>query len=87
MFLYFILGILFVEVATPVIESLVSLILSWIEVAKGKASLKISQLSLETAKLKKKALEDYEVDIKKNVIGFVLPEDDENDQEDEEDDE
>lgn len=33
MFLYFILGILFVEVATPVIESLVSLILTWIEVA------------------------------------------------------
>ena len=87
LFFFFILGILLIEAGIPILEYLVSLILSWIEVAKGKASLKISQLSLEAAKLKKKALEDYEVDIKKNVIGFVLPEDDENDQEDEEDDE
>ena len=42
LFLYFILGILLIEAGIPILESLVSLILSWIEVAKGKASLKIS---------------------------------------------
>lgn len=47
MLLYFILGILFIEVAIPVIESFVSLILTWIEVAKGKASLTITKISAD----------------------------------------
>lgn len=84
-FLYFILGVLVIEAGIPILESLVSLILSWVEVAKGKASVKIAKLQLEINEFKEKALED-ETTIK-HTIGFVLPDDDEDDQEDKEDDE
>ena len=71
MLLYFILGILFVEVAIPVIESFVSLILTWIEVAKGKASLTITKLSADIQTIQKDSTQSDEV--AHRVIGFALP--------------
>ena len=72
MLLYFILGILFVEVATPVIESLVSLILTWIEVAEGKASLAITKLSADIQKIQKENALSDDTTVH-HVIGFTLP--------------
>lgn len=86
MLLYFILGILFVEVAIPVIESFVSLILTWIEVAKGKASLTITKLSADIQKIQKEsALPDDTT--AHRVIGFTLPDSTEDYEEEEEDEE
>lgn len=85
MFLYFILGILFIEVAIPVIESLVSLILTWIKVAQGKASLAITKLSADIQKVQKE--NELSDDITTHrVIGFTLPDSTE-DYEEEEDEE
>lgn len=86
MLLYFILGILFIEVAIPIIESFVSLILSWIEVAKGKASLIIAKLSADIQKIQKEnaLLDDTTVH---RVIGFTLPDSAEDYEEEEEDEE
>ena len=77
MFLYFILGILFVEVATPVIESLVSLILTWIEVAK---------LSADIQKIQKENALSDDTTVHR-VIGFTLPDSAEDYEEEEEDEE
>ena len=86
MLLYFILGILFVEIAIPVIESFVSLILTWIEVAKGKASLTITKLSADIQKIQKEsALSDDTT--AHRVIGFTLPDSTEDYEEEEEDEE
>ena len=71
MLLYFILGILFIEVGIPVVESFVSLILSWIEVAKGKASLIIAKLSADIQTIQKDSAQSDEV--AHRVIGFALP--------------
>ena len=76
MFLYFILGILFIEVVIPIVEALVTLILTWIEVAKGKSSLTIAQLSADVAKLTEPE------EPPRHAIGFVIP----NNNEEEEDD-
>ena len=86
MFLYFILGILFVEVAAPVIESLVSLILTWIEVAKGKASLAITKLSADIQKIQKENALSDDTTVH-HVIGFTLPDSAEDYEEEEEDEE
>ena len=87
MLLYFILGILFIEVAIPVIESFVSLILTWIEVAKGKASLTITKLSADIQKIQKEnTLSDNDT-IAHRVIGFTLPDTTEDYEEEEEDEE
>lgn len=86
MLLYFILGILFVEVATPVIESLVSLILTWIEVAEGKASLAITKLSADIQKIQKENALSDDTTVH-HVIGFTLPDSAEDYEEEEEDEE
>lgn len=86
MLLYFILGILFVEVATPVIESLVSLILTWIEVAEGKASLAITKLSADIQKIQKENALSDDTTVHR-VIGFTLPDSAEDYEEEEEDEE
>lgn len=75
MFLYFILGILFIEVVIPIVEALVTLILTWIEVAKGKSSLKITQLSADIAKLTEPKEPPH------HAIGFVIPNDNEYEEE------
>ena len=86
MFLYFILGILFVEVAIPVIESFVSLILTWIEVAKGKASLTITKLSADIQKIQKENQLSDDTTVHR-VIGCTLPDSAEDYEEEEEDEE
>lgn len=86
MLLYFILGILFVEIATPVIESLVSLILTWIEVAEGKASLAITKLSADIQKIQKENALSDDTTVH-HVIGFTLPDSAEDYEEEEEDEE
>ena len=86
MLLYFILGILFIEVAIPVVESFVSLILSWIEVAKGKASLKITKLSADIQKIQKENARSDDTTVHR-VIGFTLPDSAEDYEEEEEDEE
>lgn len=86
MLLYFILGILFVEVAIPVIESFVSLILTWIEVAKGKASLTITKLSADIQKIQKESAVSEDT-VAPRVIGFTLPDTTEDYEEEEEDEE
>ena len=86
MLLYFIIGILFVEVATPVIESLVSLILTWIEVAEGKASLAITKLSADIQKIQKENALSDDTTVH-HVIGFTLPDSAEDYEEEEEDEE
>ena len=78
MFLYFILGVLFIEVVIPIVEALVTLILSWIEVAKGKSSFTIAQLSAEIAKINEPEKQPQ------RAIGFVVPSD-ENYEEEEDD--
>lgn len=87
MLLYFILGILFVEVVIPVIESFVSLILTWIEVAKGKASLTITKLSADIQKIQKESALPDDDAIAPRVIGFALPDTTEDYKEEEEDEE
>ena len=86
MLLYFILGMLFVEVAIPVIESFVSLILTWIEVAKGKASLTITKLSADIQKIQKENAQSDDT-VAHRVIGFTLPDSTEDYEEEEEDEE
>lgn len=78
MFLYFILGILFIEVVIPVVEALVTLILTWIEVAKGKSSLKITQLSADIQKLSEPE------EPPPQAIGFVVPTEEYEEEEDDE---
>ena len=78
MFLYFILGILFIEVVIPIVEALVTLILTWIEVAKGKSSFTIAQLSADVAKINEPEKQPQ------RAIGFVVPSD-ENYEEEEDD--
>lgn len=78
MFLYFILGILFIEVVIPIVEALVNLILTWIEVVKGKSSFTIAQLSADIAKINEPEKQPQ------RAIGFVIPSD-ENYEEEEDD--
>ena len=79
MFLYFILGILFIEVVIPLIEAIVTLLLTVIEIFKGKCSLKISQISAEIQELTK------EEEMPHRAIGFVVDSDDNYDEEEEDD--
>ena len=78
MFLYFILGILFIEVVIPIVEALVNLILTWIEVAQGKSSFTFAQLSADIAKINEPEKQPQ------RAIGFVVPSD-ENYEEEEDD--
>ena len=50
-FLYFILGILFIEAIIPILESLVEVIAQWMEFFKGKAAIKVKELSLKRQSL------------------------------------
>lgn len=70
MLLYFILGVLFIEVGIPIIEAIVTLILTWIKVAKGSASLKITKMSADITKIQEGLEEDK---TPKRLIGFQVP--------------
>lgn len=70
MLLYFILGVLFIEIGIPIVEAIVTLILTWIEVAKGSASLKITKMSADITKIQEGLEEDK---APKPRIGFQAP--------------
>lgn len=70
MVLYFILGVLFIEVGIPIVEAIVTLILTWIEVVKGSASLKITKMSADITKIQEGLEEDK---TPKPRIGFQVP--------------
>lgn len=70
MVLYFILGVLFIEVGIPIVEAIVTLILTWIEVVKGSASLKITKMSADITKIQEGLEEDK---TPKSRIGFQVP--------------
>lgn len=69
--LYFILGVLFVLLIYPVIESLSSLILTTIEVAKGYLNTKIMKYNTQLKQMSSE--EDNTI----NPIGFFSQEEDE----------
>lgn len=71
MILYFILGVLFIEVGIPIVEAIVTLILTWIEVVKGSASLKITKMSADITKIQEGLEEDKAPP--KPRIGFQVP--------------
>jgi hypothetical protein len=52
LFLYFILGILFAVFILPIIDGLASVILSLLEIPKGKAALKIATYNKKIEELK-----------------------------------
>lgn len=65
--LYFILGVLSYAVALPVIEALVTLLVTSLEVPKGKVSLKIAKLNKELSEVGEEKHQTY-------AIGFRAPE-------------
>lgn len=68
-FVFFILGIVFITFIIPILDQLLSLILTFLEMVKCKWSLKIA----ETNTLIKQAAEPEEPEEKKYYIGFTVP--------------
>lgn len=69
--LYFILGILLIQVGFPLLDGLTSLLLSMLEAAKGYFSLQVAEYNARMKVL-------YEEEKPKNIIGFTYEgEDDE----------
>lgn len=78
MFIYFILGIIFIEVFLPILESIIGLIATYIEVLKGKMSIRIAEINIQLEQIK----DTTTINNKKAYsIGFKIP--DSNDKEDE----
>ena len=67
--LYFILGIVFVLLVSPILESLCALVLTGMELLKGKWTLKITKINSQIRKI---SLE-YPDKPPSNPIGFVIP--------------
>ena len=59
----------------PVLDKMLEIILTYLEMVKGKITVKITELKCQIEKL-----QDEEEETPKNIIGFVVPEekDDEN---------
>lgn len=66
---YFILGIVFVLLVSPIVEGLGTLILTGMEVLKGYWTLKITKINMQIRKI---SLEEDE-ELPHNPIGFVWP--------------
>lgn len=74
--LYFILGMLCYQVFIPIVDSIVTLVQTWIEVKKGVLSIKIHDMN--------KTLQAEEEECCANAIGFVYEPKEDFYQEDEE---
>lgn len=74
--IYFVLGILFVEIILPILEQLSAVLVSWLEVVKGKATVHITRMNDEIQKM---GLPETST----HVIGFRIPQDDEEEEDDE----
>ena len=74
-FWYFLLGMLTVGYIFPILDKMLEIILTYLEMVKGKITVKITELKCQIEKL-----QDEEEETPKNIIGFVVPEekDDEN---------
>lgn len=68
-FLFFIFGILFISFIIPILDQILTVILTFLEMIKCKWTLKIT----ETNTLIKKAAEAEEPEEKKYYIGFTVP--------------
>ena len=72
--LFFLLGILFVSYVIPILDSLSTLILAWVETKKIAYSEQINQTNIKMRRDAEKAEEeDYP---KKTIVGFYAPDDD-----------
>ena len=74
-FWYFLFGMLTVGYIFPILDKMLEIILTYLEMVKGKITVKITELKCQIEKL-----QDEEEGTPKNIIGFVAPEekDDEN---------
>lgn len=75
---YFILGILFIQIILPIIDEVFAVLLTYLEVLKGKASYKVAKYNVEIQKL------GEEEEIAHNVIGFAIPTDENQEEEEDE---
>ena len=66
---YFILGVIFVLLISPIIESFCSLILTGIELVKGDWTLKITKINSQIRKIDL----EYPNEPPQNKIGFEIP--------------
>ena len=73
-FWYFLFGMLTVGYISPLLDKILEVILTFLEMVKGKITVKITELNGQIKKLQD------EEETPKNIIGFVAPEekDDEN---------
>lgn len=79
--IYFILGVLFIELGLPIIEAVSVVIVTGLEVLKGRLNLTISKYNVQIQKLGA----ELDKSDSSHPIGFILPTIDE--EEEEEDDE
>ena len=69
-FWYFLLGMITVSYILPVADKLVEVILTYLEMVKGKITVKITELKCQITKLQ----DSMDEPISQNPIGFVAPE-------------
>lgn len=72
MFQYFILGILFVQIILPILDGLASALITWLEVLKGVATVKITAMNEQIQKM---GLPETST----HVIGFAVNNEEEDD--------
>ena len=77
--LYFILGILFVQYAIPLIDGISAWFLTWIEAKKAKQSSIINDANIKM----RQAAASAEEDPPRRPIGFRVPDEEEENEEDE----
>ena len=69
-FWYFLLGMLTVSYILPVMDKLIEVILTYLEMVKGKITVKITELKCQITRLQ----DELDEPTTKNPIGFVAPE-------------
>lgn len=69
----FLLGIIFIQWVTPLIDGIINLILTQFEVWKGHMVVKITNYQKQTSKIK----DDFEGKSKTQVIGFTMSDEEE----------
>lgn len=79
MLLYFLAGMLFASFLWPVIDAFATVCMAWLEVLKGKASVKVAKMNKEAQELL------IPEEPPKHQIGFCVPAPVEAEEEDEED--
>ena len=70
--IYFILGFLFAQVGLPLLDTLTSLIMTWLENFKSNLNVKITKNNYKVQTIAQGEVED------KHILGFIVPEEEEN---------